>query len=390
MNTLTDLQDEQQLKTKAKSIIENLTNLSPTLHFLNEPLVEGDQHLANFQLEVKNINSSHPLSESISLFLFSRRKTGLKAELEEILCRINTALERANQLLGSYSYSLNDLKETQRLMPESEYKNNLFSVIVQNELKLANMQQQLDHGISKANKLESFIDINLYHFNETMTLKYELSNKIPNLPEIHTQISKFESSYSFTKTVISWFSGFMVCVTFYNFLASNFVIKYNSIIEKEVPVVKEFSDFSPFSSASEKISESVDTVANFGSGLAILASIPLIASGVFHLWQHFAKPLERTHESSLQDAIRYLIGGLGILLINYLCQKMLEPEVRTIEVPTIITYEFYNLGATASLYTLCISLTAILVLFLYIRYKAEPVNSIKLFKDATKSQGAEH
>lgn len=33
MNTLTDLQDEQQLKTKAKSIRENLTNLSPTLHF---------------------------------------------------------------------------------------------------------------------------------------------------------------------------------------------------------------------------------------------------------------------------------------------------------------------------------------------------------------------
>ena len=123
-----------------------------------------------------------------------------------------------------------------------------------------------------------------------MTLKYELSNKIPNLPEIHTQISKFESSYSFTKTVISWFSGFMVCVTFYNFLASNFVIKYNSIIEKEVPVVKEFSDFSPFSSASEKISESVDTVANFGSGLAILASIPLIASGVFPWKPGYEKP----------------------------------------------------------------------------------------------------
>lgn len=390
MNTLIDIPDEQKLKTKAKSIIENLTNLSPTLHFLNEPLVDGDQHLANFQLEVKNINSSNPLSESISLYLFSRRKTGLKAELEEILGRINIALERANKLLSGYSYSLNELKETQCLMSESEYKNNLFSVIVQNELKLANMQQQLDHGVSKANKLESFIDINLYHFNETMTLKYDLSNKIPNLPEIHTQISKFESRYSFTKTVISWFSGFMVFVTLYNFLASNFVIKYNSIVEIEAPIVKEFSDFSPFSKASEKLTESVDTVANFGSGLAILASIPLIASGVFHLWQHFAKPLERTHESSLQDAIRYLIGGLGILLINYLCQKMLEPEVRTIEVPTIITYEFYNLGATASLYTLCISLTAILVLFLYIRYKAEPVNSIKLFKDATKSQGAEH
>ncbi|AMW80500.1 hypothetical protein AMD27_16420 (plasmid) [Acinetobacter sp. TGL-Y2] len=390
MNTLIDIPDEQKLKTKAKSIIENLTNLSPTLHFLNEPLVDGDQHLANFQLEVKNINSSHPLSESISLYLFSRRKTGLKAELEEILGRINIALERANKLLSGYSYSLNELKETQCLMSESEYKNNLFSIIVQNELKLANMQQQLDHGVSKANKLESFIDINLYHFNETMTLKYDLSNKLPNLPEIQSQIKKFESSYSFTKIVLSWFSGFMLFISFSNFLVSNFVIQYKSVIEKEVPLVKEISDFSPLSKASASISKSVDTVATFGNGLMILASIPLVASGVVHLWQHFAKPLERTHESSLQDAIHYLIGGFGILLINHLCQKMLAPEVKTIEVPTIITYEFYNLGTAASLYTLCISLTAILILFLYIRYKAEPVNLIKLFKDATKSQGAEH
>ena len=390
MNTLIDIPDEQKLKTKAKSIIENLTNLSPTLHFLNEPLVDGDQHLANFQLEVKNINSSNPLSESISLYLFSRRKTGLKAELEDVLGRINIALERANKLLTGYNYSLNELKETQFLMSDSEYKNNLFSIIVQNELKLANMQQQLDHGLSKANKLESFIDINLYHFNETMTLKYDLSNKIPNLPEIQSQIEKFESSYSFTKIVLSWFSGFMLFMSFYNFLASNFVIKYNAIIEKEVPTVKEISDLSPLSKATANLTQSIDNVATFGNGLMILASIPFIVSGVSHLWQHFAKPLERTHNSSLQDAIRYLIGGFGILLMNYLCQKMLAPEVKIVEVPIIITYEFYNFGTAASLYTLCISLTAILILFFYIRYKAEPVNSIKLFKDATKSQGAEH
>ncbi|AMW80501.1 hypothetical protein AMD27_16425 (plasmid) [Acinetobacter sp. TGL-Y2] len=371
MNTYDPTMNDDTLKKEAKEIIEILTGLSPTLEYLNKPISDSNLVLKNVASNITDITDKQPLVQMMALYQYEQQRTSVKSEIDDYIQLLKSGVYKGTTTLDSYDVCVKRLKELSEKLPDSNFKSDLSPIVASNFLKLATIENQIQGAKQHIERLENFSIINLYHMNDALSITNSQSKQAPTFEQIQKEYISFQKKYNLlTKSLTGLLFAFII-LSIYNFLASKFVMQF----ESKLTMGLQNNKWIELSSTS--------------TGMTIfLISCTAITLTSFVFMCHAMLKYGREDEgtavvrcmmASPFFVIPAFIAGI-IHTNNTIADETIKKSITKV-IETITTYDFYSLGTAA---TILMNLVVIVIAIIGIRNMNKNKKIINSFNEVLK------
>ena len=363
--------NDDTLKNEAKEIIEILTGLSPTLEYLNKPISDSNLVLKNVASNIADITDKQPLVQMIALYQYEQQRTSVKSEIDDYIQLLKSGVYKGTTTLDSYDVCVKRLKELSEKLPDSNFKSDLSPIVASNFLKLATIENQIQGAKQHIERLENFSIINLYHMNDALAITNSQAKQAPTFEQIQKQCVALHKRNSFHAKALMWFVGIFIILSIYNFLASKFVMQFESKLTMALQ--------------NNKWIELSSTSTGMTIFLISCTAITLI-SFVFMIHAMLKYGTEDQGTATLRCLLASpflffpaLIAGT-IHTNNTIAEETAKKSIKKV-VETITTYDFYSLGTAATIF---MNLVIIVIAVIGIRKIKKNNKIINSFNDILK------
>lgn len=348
--------NNSDLKAKVYVLVNTLTDLNPNIKEINNPIEESNALLKDITEEIKQLNTKSLLLKLAQLAMLEKRLPDIKTKIDIFINNLETAKVDTTNLCSDYSNVIETLKNTLIEINETDpLKADTLGIVSINNLKLKNIQNQIESATSQIANLERFRTVTLYHLSDTIN-NSKTDKDLPIVDEISRVIKKFESRKD--ESIVA--AALLSILTVYNFLADKYHVTYDTtkrIAEKAVSTTlsNSHATIDPIIS-SETAMKFINTISMFGVTCGLVVSL-------FHAFG-------TRSSSGLLTGMLFTGGSLfvpmlvkGVLGVDEIQKVYTEQTIK-------VTYDFYNFGSTATF----IFLSLIIICLLYTYFKQKDIS----------------
>lgn len=310
-------------------IVDTLTDLDPNIIEIRQAIDESNLLVKEITQDIEGLKTRNTLINLSHLAVLEKKLPFVKTRLEEFTNQIKSGKAEAESLTKNYNVVINTLtKATNKLDEVDPLRSDALSIIALNNIKVKNIQNQINNAYHQIQILERFRAITLYHVSETISL-----NKKDKDMSLIVEIKRVADEIHNTIQKLTWASIFFAVLSGYNVLASNYHIQYESVkkIAKEV------------SAAPSPLLQNMDGLFGmseaFSSGVVVLGTVSMTCS----LFALFKEGLSSRVNGML------IISGM-VVFIAFAAPRFLKStffnsgDIQYTEIVSLITFDFWNFG----------------------------------------------
>lgn len=349
--------ESNDAKARIYALVNTLTDLNPNMLEIIKPIEESNALLKEVTEEIDQLNTKSLLIKLAHLAVLEQRLPDLKTKIDSYILQLQNAKNETTNLCVDYGNVIESLKNSALEIDENDaLKTDALGIVSVNNLKLKNIQNQIQSASSQIENLERFRTVTLYHLSDTIN-NTKTDKELPIVEEIRRVIDKLKSrkDYSLKSAVL-----FTILVV-YNFLADKYHITYDStqrIAQKAAS--SSFANTHGVGSpmvAAEGIGNILDIFSKVGTVLGVV----IVGFGLFR----FAVQREGVGTLALGTMM-----GMTSVLIPSIIKPVLgleETETTYVEQTVKVTYDFFNSGTSGTIVYL--GFLILCVLYAYFKQK---------------------
>lgn len=349
--------ESNDAKARIYALVNTLTDLNPNMLEIIKPIEESNALLKEVTEEIDQLNTKSLLIKLAHLAVLEQRLPDLKTKIDSYVLQLQNAKNETTNLCVDYGNVIESLKSSALEIDENDaLKTDALGIVSVNNLKLKNIQNQIQSASSQIENLERFRTVTLYHLSDTIN-STKTDKELPIVEEIRRVIEKLKSKkdYSLQSAVL-----FAILVV-YNFLADKYHITYDSTqrIAQEAASSSFGSTHSIGSpmTAAEGIGNMLDMFSKVGT---VLGFVIIFYGVISFAWQ----------QKGAGILILGVMVGTTSVLIPTFFKSMIgveDAEITYTEQTVKITYDFFNLGVSGTIVYLGILILC--VLYAYFKQK---------------------
>lgn len=335
-------------------IVATLSDLDPNIIEIRQAIEKSNLLVKEITQDIDGLKTRNTLINLGHLAVLERKLPFVKTRLEEFIDLIKSGKAEAEALTDNYNIVINTLaKATNQLDEVDPLRTDALSIIALNNIKVKNIQNQINNANHQIQILERFRAITLYHVSETISL-----NKKDKEMSLIVEIKRVADEIHNTIQKLSWTTIFFAVLSGYNVLASNYHIQYESVkkIAKEV------------SAAPPQLLLNMDglfgTFEAFSSGVVVLGTVSMIYS-LFALCK----------EGLSSKLNSMLIVSVMLVLIAFAAPTFLKSiffnsgDIQYTEIVSLITFDFWNFGFIGT--AILLTILNVCIIYGLVKFKEE-------------------
>lgn len=358
--------DNMDEKQKALSIIHQLTLLSPSLEYLEKPIILSNEYIASKTDEISKLQGMKPIVVRVYAYMFRLQRDHIYDELTKFVICIEAAIKKGNQLIQDLNLCVSQLASYTQNIEDQNSKQDFMGIVSVNKLKIATIEQSITQCKQQIDRIDKFRTVTLHHINDTVLLNNSNNSDRNEYNEIQSIFSTHIKTESLIKKYMSISTFALSALAILNYLAATYHLRWNSTLYKEVPITVESNSMSLASSLDNFISDFF----GFLSILGPVIGLPLFLLGIFS----FIKGEAKIHLLTLGMVV---ITAPAIVSVFF---KNTIPTTKEVPYLATTTVDFFNFGSTGSLVMILLALLCFASIYAFKAISKPMYDAIDIFK----------
>lgn len=370
-------------KHQAQAIIHQLTLLSPSLDYLENPITLSNEYIASKNDEIEKLKGMKPIVIRVYSYMFKLQRDQIYEQLTNYTVEIENSITKATQLVADLNLCVKQLHQYTIQMDDLTAKVDFSGIVSVNKLKIATIEQKISLCKQQIARIDKFRTVTLHHLNDTVLLNNTTISDEKEYTALDTYFKNHKKlEFSVTKNLSRTGIG-LLALAILNYLTATYHLVWVSTEYKE-SVVKEAATITssdPFKAISANISQVNDMAMSLLSflqvaGLAI--AIPLIAMTVLTS-RHGGFETRNIYFAVMVSLPPFVIATLIKSLIDEG-----ESDVTSVPYDVINTIDFFSLGINGSYIMISLALLSFAAIFVFKAVFSSVKDAYDIFKKLPK------
>lgn len=326
-------------------MVSTLTELDPNIIEIRQPIEASNLLVKEITQNIEQLKKSNKLIKLGHLAVLENNLPSLKTQLDQSIQQIKSGKVDAEKLINDFNVVITTLNNVTKSLDENDpLKTDALSIVSLNNIKVKNIQNQIQNADHQIEMLERFSSITLYHLSETINS----NKKDKDLPVVN-EIQRVQNQIQNTLKKLSWCALALTVLSVYNFLASNYHIQYESV-EK---IAK------PSTDTTLEVIPHIETILSIINGLS---SFLMVMSLIAVVWGLFNST--RKGGTGERSSITFgLAVAVFAFFISFAFEAMLgsPKSVQYVEKASLVTIDFLNFGLIGTVVIFAILLGCVIL-----------------------------